>query len=139
MTALAAARKLQTRKGDYATGPVAAGVVIYAGARVVIDNAGNLRPARASTTDRAYGYAEQTYDNSAGAAGAITAKVRFGVALFVNSANADLITYAAVGTQCYLVDDQTVALTSATNTRITGGIIVDVDADGVWVNCGPGR
>ncbi len=139
MTALAAPRKTQRRDGNYAAYPVAAGVILYAGARAVIDSTGYLRPARASTTDKASGVVEQTYDNSAGGAGAIMATVRFGVSNFVNSSSGDLITYAAVGTQCYLVDDQTVALTSATNTRVTGGIIVDVDSDGVWVNCGPGH
>jgi len=139
MTALSAARKTKNRDGNYASYPVAAGVIIYAGARCVISSTGFLRPARASTTDRASGVAEHTHDNTGGADGAIMATVRFGPACFVNSTSADAIALTEVGTQCYLVDDQTVAKTSNTNTRITGGTIIDVDSDGVWVDCGPGR
>jgi hypothetical protein len=53
-----------------------------------------------------------------------------------NSANADLITQAEVGTDCYIVDDQTVAKTSATNTRSKAGRVVSVDDAGVWVATG---
>lgn len=137
--ALAQARKIQRREGGYAEYPVATGVVIYAGARVVISSTGYARPARASTTDKANGVAEHTVDNSGGADGAVMVKVRFGVHNFLNSSAGDLITYADVGAQCYVVDDQTVAKTSNTNARITGGTIIDVDSDGVWVDCGPGR
>jgi hypothetical protein len=42
----------------------------------------------------------------------------------------------ASGNDCYLVDDQTVAKTSATNTRSVAGKIVDVDSQGVWVKLG---
>ena len=137
--ALSAGRKTQFRDGNYATYPVAAGVKIYPGARLVISSTGFARPGRASTTDKANGVAEHLVDNTAGADGDLKVKVRFGVHNMVNSASADLITYADVGNQCYVVDDFTVAKTSNTNARITGGKIIDVDADGVWVDCGPGR
>ena len=39
---------------------------------------------------------------------------------------------------CYVVDDETVAKTNGTNTRSRAGVVVDVDAQGVWVTTGPG-
>ena len=39
-----------------------------------------------------------------------------------------------IGSDCYIVDDQTVAKTSGTNTRSVAGKVFDVDADGVWVD-----
>lgn len=127
------------RDGDWASYPLAAGVKIFVGARLVIDSTGYARPARASTTDKANGVSEHLIDNSAGAAGDKRVNARFGVFKFSNSTSTDLITTADVGSQCYIVDDQTVAKTSNTNARITGGIIIDVESDGVWVSCGPGR
>ena len=56
------------------------------------------------------------------------------VACFANSAAADAITLADIGADCYIVDDQTVAKTSATNTRSVAGKVFDVDAEGVWVD-----
>ena len=51
----------------------------------------------------------------------------------------DLIAQADAGSDCYIVDDQTVAKTSGTNTRSRAGIVLAVDADGgVWVQVGPG-
>ena len=48
--------------------------------------------------------------------------------------SADAITLADVGSDCYIVDDQTVAKTNGTNTRSVAGKVFDVDADGVWVD-----
>jgi hypothetical protein len=43
---------------------------------------------------------------------------------------------AEVGAVCYLVDDETVAKTSGTNTRSRAGYVVDVETAGVWVLMG---
>lgn len=45
-------------------------------------------------------------------------------------------TAADIGSDCYIVDDQTVAKTNGTNTRSVAGKIMDVDAQGVWVRSG---
>lgn len=58
---------------------------------------------------------------------------REGVFRYANSSAGDLIATANIGAVCYIVDDQTVALTNGTNTRSPAGIIYDVDALGVWV------
>jgi hypothetical protein len=51
-----------------------------------------------------------------------------------NSSDADAISTANIGADCYIVDDQTVALTNGTNTRSVAGKIFDVDSAGVWVD-----
>ncbi len=62
-------------------------------------------------------------------------KARIGIFKYSNSASADLIAADDIGKACYIVDDQTVALTDGTGTRSRAGIIDGVDADGgVWVS-----
>ena len=38
-----------------------------------------------------------------------------------------------MGSDCYIVDDQTVAKTNGGATRCVAGKVWDVDAEGVWV------
>ncbi|MBA2686856.1 MAG: hypothetical protein H0U64_02025 [Gemmatimonadaceae bacterium] len=60
---------------------------------------------------------------------------RSGTFKFGNSSAADLIAADDIGKACYIVDDQTVALTDGTGTRSRAGIIEKVAADGgVYVN-----
>ena len=108
---------------------------IHQGSLVVLD-AGHAAPGRTAPALVAVGRAE--HSTTAVAAGDAHVEVRRGVFKFANSAAADLIAQADVGTDCYVVDDQTVAKTSATNTRSRAGIVVAVDADGVWVQIGLG-
>lgn len=42
-------------------------------------------------------------------------------------------TRAGIGKLCYIVDDQTVAATHATNSRSPAGIVEGIDNGGVWV------
>jgi hypothetical protein len=53
---------------------------------------------------------------------------------FANSASSDEITRAAIGTDVYLVDNQTVALTNGSSTRSVAGRVWDVTAAGVWLS-----
>ena len=48
----------------------------------------------------------------------------------------DLIAKADIGAICYVVDNQTVAKTDNSTARKAAGKIIDVDADGVWVEVG---
>lgn len=79
-----------------------------------------------------------TESATAVSAGDARVRVKRGVFKFANSAAGDLIAQANVGADCYIADDQTVALTNGTNTRSRAGKIVAVDADGVWVQVGLG-
>lgn len=135
MAALTADRNTVSRKGDDFEYPVAAATKIYAGSMVGF-NAGAAYATKAvtSTTLKGVKVAQELADNSAGAAGDINVKVRKGCFRFANSAAGDAITLADVGSDCYVVDDQTVAKTNGTGTRSVAGKVADVDAAGVWVD-----
>lgn len=133
MAALAADRMTTRRSGVDFSFPVAAATKIFAGAQVAINATNSLVPGAVSTTLQAVGVAIEQADNSAGAADAINCKVQRGVWKMANSAAGDLIERNDIGKQCYIVDDQTVALTSNGATRSVAGVIRDVDASGVWV------
>ena len=133
MTVLSADRNTPRRTGDKRVVPVAAAAVLYAGAMAAINAAGNAVPVSASTTLKGAGRVERRADNTGGAAGAISAEISVGIFRYANSAAGDLLTQADIGSDCYGVDDQTVAKTSATNTRSVVGKVFDVDALGVWV------
>lgn len=126
-------RDTPRRDGEILNLPVAAAKTIYAGALVARDADGNATPGATATGLLGVGRAEYRADNSAGSAGDLTVDVRKGVFHFGNSAAADAITSANVGTACYIVDDRTVAKTDGTGTRSVAGVVFDVDPDGVWV------
>jgi len=137
MTAQAADRiALQRATGDKFADPVKAATKIYGGSLVVLDAAGWAAPATEATGLIVRGVAQKQADNTAGANGAINAECERGVFRFANSAAGDLIARAEIGDDCYIVDDQTVAKTSATDTRTIAGKITDLDAQGVWVRVG---
>lgn len=136
MTALSADRNTPRREGGRYLRPVAAGVKIYHGALVVLDAAGNANPGHAALNLKADGRAEAQVDNTGGIAGALSVGVRAGCYVFANSSGGDLIAPANVGSTCYVVDDQTVALTNGGGTRSAAGTILDIDSTGVTVAVG---
>lgn len=139
MTALAADRSTPRADGAVQTYPVGASQLLYQGAIVCLSTATNYAvKGSTATTLKAVGRALDRADNSAGSAGAINVDAEAGIFRFANSSAGDLIVLGDVGSDCYIVDDQTVAKTSATNTRSRAGKIINVDAQGVWVQIGPG-
>jgi hypothetical protein len=134
MTALTADRNTVVREGSDFEFPVAAATKIFVGSIVGFNAAAAYATkGLTSTTFKSVGVAIEQADNTAGAAGDIRVKVRRGVWRFANSAAGDLITLADVNSDCYVVDDQTVAKTNGTATRSVAGKIRDVDVAGVWV------
>lgn len=134
MTAATTERNTPYRTGEDFEFPVDAGKKIYAGTMVVVDTADNLaKPGVTATTGRCVGVAQETADNTAGADGAVSVKVRRGCFRMANSTSTDLIDIGDVGLDCYIVDDQTVAKTNGSSTRSVAGKVRDVDAAGVWV------
>jgi hypothetical protein len=138
MGALVTDRNTPARPGDIFEGGVAAAKKCFAGALAVLNAAGHLQPATTALGLIALGRFEDRVDNSAGAAGDLTARVRRGTFRWANSAAGDAITIAEIGGACFIVDDQTVAKTDGGGTRSKAGIISDVDAQGVWVDTGVG-
>ncbi len=135
MTALTTGRDTKRVEETRITLPVAENVTIYEGAIVVVNGSGYAAPATTGLAQKAVGRADERITNGA-VAGAVTVKVSKGAFWYANS-GADPITIAAINRQCYLVDDQTVALTDGAETRSVAGRIVNVDATlGVCVEIG---
>lgn len=132
MAALTQGRNTPERSGDVRTVKIDANVNIHQGALVVLAS-GYAKPGAAATGLVAIGRAEEAVDNTGGAQAALDVRVRSGIFRYDNSASGDAITAAEIGADCYVVDDHTVAKTSATNTRSVAGQVYDVDAQGVWV------
>ena len=133
MAALTGDRSTPMRSGEAVVLPVAGTKKIYAGSLVARDASGYATPGATATTLLGAGRAEAQADNSAGSSGDMTVEIRKGVFRFGNSSAGDAITRAEIGTDCYIVDDQTVAKTNGTGTRSVAGKVFDVDTDGVWV------
>lgn len=132
MAQLTADRNTPRFEGDERVGGLAASQTIFAGAILMRNAAGYLTEGATATGSFGAGVALERKAN-AGAAGAEVIRYRPGIFRFANSASGDLIAATDVGAVCYIVDDQTVAKTSGTNTRSPAGVIDAVDANGVWV------
>lgn len=139
MTALAQARSATKRLAEDGAGhagniwPLLTNIKIWQGGLCVVDSAGYAKPGVVGTGLLCVGRAEWSYDTTGIASGTLKGDIREGTFNWGNSSAGDLITSAHVGMPCFIVDDQTVALTSATATRSPAGIVHRVDADGVWV------
>jgi hypothetical protein len=138
MAALTSARA--TRKYSWDTVPYQINVkmkgstTIYQGGLVVLDG-GYAKPGVTATALVAFGRAEETRTN-AGADGADSILVTFGAFKWANSGGGDAVTDAHVGALCYVVDDQTVMITSAG--KSAAGRVLAVESDGVFVLTFPG-
>lgn len=93
---------------------------------IAVMNGAYAEPGTTATGLVAVGVFTKTVDNSSGSDGDVDADIKAGVFQFENSAGADEITDDDIGSDCYIVDDQTVALTDGTSTRSKCGRIVDV-------------
>lgn len=133
MASLTKERNTPNRAGLSVGDPVAAGAVIYAGALVVLDAAGDAAPGSTATGLTARGVAQHTVDNSGGAVGDETVETERGAWRFENDGT-DPVDRTHIGGTAYIVDDQTVAATDGTGTRSAAGKIIDVDTAGVWVD-----
>lgn len=112
--------------------PLAAATKVFAGTLAALDANGRMVPAADTAGLRVVGRAEDTFDNSAGAAAAISGVAKRSTFKFANSGTQPLLA-ADIGKECFVEDDQTVAKTS-TN-KVKAGRFVALDADGgVWVD-----
>ena len=131
MTALTENRSTKQMAAGDRSGLLGANQTIYSGALLMRNVAGQL--IKGATATGSFGVGRTEVAGSSTTAGVTAHPFREGVFQYANSAAGDLIATADIGTVCYIVDDQTVAKTSATNTRSPAGVVVDVDANGVWV------
>lgn len=131
MTALAADRNTPRLEGEERVGTLGANQAVFAGAIVMRSATGDLVKGATATGSFGAGMALERMTSTT--AGVTPLRYRPGLFRFANSAAGDAITKAEIGTVCYIIDDQTVAKTSGTNTRSPAGIVEGVDALGVWV------
>jgi hypothetical protein len=105
----------------------------YKGGIVVLDQAdGKLKKGSTDTACVAVGRCEENY--LTGSSNTRKIKAKSGIFRFGNSASSDAIAADDIGKDCYIVDDETVALTDGSATRSKAGTIYDVDSSGVWVH-----
>jgi hypothetical protein len=129
MAALTCDRMTDKRPTSLYRDPLAAGARIFAGAMVVLDAQGFLKPAGATGTAR--GMSQKEVDNRLGQAGDVFADVEAGCFGLKSDGS---INRTHIGKDAQFVDDQTV---SATGSGKLAGLIKDVEGDGldaiVWV------
>lgn len=129
---LTADRNTQMRDDELIAVPMAA-VKIFAGSLVAANATGYATPGAAVATLTYLGRAEEAVDNSAGSAGDKVVLVRRRKAFKFANYGSDAVTQAELGKPCYIYDDYQVAKTNGNGARSVAGIVVSVDADGVWV------
>lgn len=136
MTALAkdSSVQLQGNLGRRHNYPVAAATTIYAGGLTAVNAAGDLVPAAATAGLRVVGRSNDQVVN-AGAAGVKRCDVDVGVFGPYKNLASHLVTVAMIGSPCYVEDDQTVSCDQVK--QIVAGIVVDVDANGVYIYVNP--
>lgn len=128
MTALAAKRAVRTFKfkSIELVGKVEQ---VYQGGRATIDTStGLVAKAFASTTLVPIGNYVEDQLTVSGQKVLIDLDHEVVARWYANSASTDLIAAAQIGSDCFLVDDQTVAKTSATSTRSVAGRVWGVDS-----------
>ncbi len=130
MTALTNDRNTESRPGAMFNDPVAAGARIFTGSLVVLNAAGYLAPGNTAIGLKARGVAQEQANNVAGDDGDFFCDSFKGIYKFANDGT---VARADIGGTAYIVDDQTVADNDGSGTRSAAGTIVDLDADGVWV------
>lgn len=120
------------RSDDHITLPVAAATTIYAGTLVAINASGYAVPASASASLTVIGLAHETVTN-AGSAGARSIEVRLsnGRRSFKLKNSSSSVGIDDIGKTCYVVDNDTVSMTS-TDT-CAAGTVTGVESGIVWV------
>ena len=135
MTARSADRRIIVQGGtsdarDYKL----AAVKCYAGGIAMLDSAGYATPAAASVSNNGcVGVFNETVDNSAGAAGDLSAEVVSGTFLFVGTT----VLQASAGDVLYAEDDQTVDETQGSN-EPRAGFCAGISGSNAWVKMGLG-
>jgi hypothetical protein len=129
-------RQTPYKDGELIAVPLAANAVVFNGGLVCAAASGFGTPGAVATTLTALGVANESANNTGGANGAKSVMVRRKKAFLFKNHGADLVTQASLGKPCYIVDDETVALTNGGTTRSVAGTVLGVDSSGVWVEIG---
>lgn len=120
MVLTAGRNTVEVQDGKTLVLPVKANVKIFEGSLVAL-NAGYAAPGSAAAGLLAAGRAEEFVDNTGGADGAKTVRVRRGVFKW-NNDDANPVTEADLMKDCYIKDDETVTML-AVGTSVAGKVI----------------
>jgi hypothetical protein len=132
MAALTKDRATPYRDGIEIDFPVAADIKIYAGSLVCANTTGYAVPAADTAGLKFAGVALEQADNTGGANGAKTVRLRRSGVFEFDAAS---ITQAMVGTAMYIVDDHTMDDATGPTNDIRIGILVKYVADTIgWVD-----
>ncbi len=136
MPALTQDRPTAERDARLVADPLAAGATLYAGGMYMLDAAGAAVPAAPQAAATALVVRAVSRKRTVQAAGDAVSDGARGCFCFESATGADAITRADVGSVCYALDDATVAKGHDSNKRPRAGLVIDVDAGGVWVQIG---
>lgn len=131
--ALTADRNTPMKAKELIGVPIAANVKIYAGSLVAASATGLATPGAAASGLTYLGRAEESVDNTGGAASAKMVLVRRDKQFKWGNYASDLVAQAQLGRICFIFDDGQVAATNGNGARSPAGIVLGVDSDGVWV------
>jgi hypothetical protein len=136
MGVLAADKRIEYTEGVEVPLPVVATDIIYAGALVSVNAAGNAVPGNDTAGQIFVGVAMERADNATGNAGDKTVNVRRRGLFKLTLGTA--ISQVNVGDNVFLVDDQTVDVTAQCTNKIWCGIIAGyIDSTHAWVDIEP--
>ena len=129
--ALSTDRDTPTREGG-AISLTQGSNVIYRGSLVAVNSSQLVVPASDATGLKVIGRAEKRQDNTGTSYVATRAiEVKRGIFRWANGGS---FTDAHIGDLAFVSDDQTVCAAASATYDIIAGVIIDVDADGVWVD-----
>lgn len=133
MTSINKERGISRWSADVVTVPLAAGSKVYYGTLVAVNAEGFGVPGMAAPGLTYVGAAEATVDNSSGADGALSVKVRRAWPYAMKWMNDGSITQAHFMKTSYILDNCTVSATDGEGGRSSAGLVVGIESDGVWV------
>jgi len=136
-TALTANATVAHRTGDSVSLMVASNQTIYIGALIAADSNGNaVNAADSASSNQVIGVAQQWIDTTGSNYRTnIYVRVLTGDYRLANSSS--VFNKSSIGQFASVLDNATVTTAANTTYDIIAGVIVDVDAQGCWVNIGP--
>lgn len=136
MAALNEDRNTSRQDGKILGPAVAASTKIYGGSLVARNASGYMAPAADTANFVVMGVSEEYVDNSAGANGDKTVRLRRKKGFWLANSGTNAVTVAHLGANVYVENDQTVASSGGTNNIVAGKCLAVDSAKGVLVEVG---
>jgi hypothetical protein len=108
--------------------PMGASAKVYAGSVMILRGGYVVAASSPLSTDKVIGIVRQQVTEITGVAGGTNATGDAGMFWLASGTSSDYISQANVESVCYLLDEQTVALTSNSNARPPAGIVKAFDS-----------